>query len=302
MKINSAGYQIRQGFKNIHRNKLFSIASIATIAACIFLFGVFYSLVSNFQFMMDNAEKQIAVTVFFDEDTTEERVKEIGNEISSRSEVDRIEYTSPEQAWTEFQGQYFEGKEYLAEGFKDDNPLANSGSYSVYLNEAAAQEGLVTYIEGLEGVRQVNKNNEVAKNIATGARLVEYVAAAIIIILLAVAVFLITNTIVLGITVRKDEISIMKYVGATDSFVNAPFFVEGMVIGLIGSAIPLVVMFFLYKHIVSYILGHFSVMKGIFDFLPTMRVFAVLIPVSLILGLAIGALGSFFALRKHSNV
>ena len=95
MRINSAGYQIRQGFKNIHRNKLFSIASIATIAACIFLFGVFYSMVSNFQYMMDNAEKQIAVTVFFDEDTTESRIKEIGEEISSRSEVNRIEYTSP---------------------------------------------------------------------------------------------------------------------------------------------------------------------------------------------------------------
>ena len=302
MKINSAGYQIRQGFKNIHRNKLFSVASIATIAACIFLFGVFYSMVSNFQYMMDNAEKQIAVTVYFDANIPESKLDDIEDKISARSEVDRVEYTSPEQAWSDFQRQYFEGKEYLAEGFKDDNPLANSGSFSVYLNKAAAQEGLVTYIEGLDGVRQVNKNNEVAKNIATGARLVEYVAAAVIIILLAVAVFLITNTIVLGITVRKDEISIMKYVGATDAFVDAPFFVEGIVIGLIGSAIPLVVLFFLYKHIVSYILGHFSVMKGIFDFLPTANEFVVLIPVSLILGLAIGALGSFFALRKHSNV
>lgn len=302
MKINSAGYQIRQGFKNIHRNKLFSIASIATIAACIFLFGVFYSMVSNFQYMMDNAEKQIAVTVYFDANIPESKLDDIEDKISARSEVDRVEYTSPEQAWSDFQRQYFEGKEYLAEGFKDDNPLANSGSFSVYLNKAAAQEGLVTYIEGLDGVRQVNKNNEVAKNIATGARLVEYVAAAVIIILLAVAVFLITNTIVLGITVRKDEISIMKYVGATDAFVDAPFFVEGIVIGLIGSAIPLVVLFFLYDHIVSYIIGHFSFMKGIFDFLPTGDVFVVLVPVSLILGLAIGALGSFFALRKHSNV
>ncbi len=302
MKINSAGYQIRQGFKNIHRNRTFSIASIATIAACIFLFGIFFSMVTNFQYMMDNAEKQIAVTVFFDEDASEERVKEIGNEIQARAEVDRIEYTSPEQAWTDFQGQYFEGKEYLAEGFKDDNPLANSGSYSVYLTEAAAQEGLVTYIESIDGVRQVNRNNEVAKNLAAGARLVGYVGAAVIIILLAVAIFLITNTIVLGITVRKDEISIMKYVGATDSFVNAPFFVEGIVIGLIGSAIPLVVLFFLYGQICDYILGRFTMLRGIFDFLPVGNVFVILIPISLVLGIAIGALGSFFALRKHSNV
>ena len=192
--------------------------------------------------------------------------------------------------------------EYLAEGFKDDNPLANSASYSVYLADTSKQDSLVSYLEGIENVRQVNRSAEVARNISTAARLAGYVSIAVIIILLAVSIFLITNTIVLGITVRKDEISIMKYVGATDGFVNAPFFVEGIAIGLIGSIIPLFALFFLYRQIIEFVMTRFSVLNNLLAFLPVMTVFRVLIPVSLILGLVIGILGSLFALRKHENV
>lgn len=133
-------------------------------------------------------------------------------------------------------------------------------------------------------------------------KIVGYVSVAIIIILLAVSIFLITNTIILGITVRKEEITIMKYVGATDGFVEAPFFVEGLTIGLIGAAVPVTILYFLYNNIIGAIASKFSLLSSILTFLPAGQVFAVLIPVSLVLGLAIGFLGSFFALRKHANV
>ena len=285
MKISSFFYLIGQGLKNIRRNKLFSIASIATIAACIFLFGIFYSILANFQYMMKSAESQVAVTVFFDNDTSDERIKQIGEEIQTQSK-------------SEYFGEY----EYLAEGFKDDNPLANSASYSVYLNDTSKQTELVTYIEGIDGVRQVNRSDEVARNLSSMTKIVGYVSVAIIIILLAVSIFLITNTIILGITVRKEEITIMKYVGATDGFVEAPFFVEGLTIGLIGAAVPVTILYFLYNNIIGAIASKFSLLSSILTFLPAGQVFAVLIPVSLVLGLAIGFLGSFFALRKHANV
>ena len=289
MKISTFGYQFKQGFKNIHRNRLFSIASIATIAACIFLFGVFYSIAANSQHMIKNA-------------ASDSRISAIGEEIKLREEVDHVEFTTAEEAWENFKSQYFGEYEYLAEGFKDDNPLANSASYSVYLADTSKQDTLVTYLEGIENVRQVNKSTEVAQNISTAAKLAGYVSIAVIIILLAVSIFLITNTIVLGITVRKDEISIMKYVGATDGFVNAPFFVEGIAIGIIGSIIPLVALFFLYRQIIEFVMTRFSMLNNLLAFLPVMTVFKVLIPVSLLLGLAIGILGSLFALRKHENV
>lgn len=302
MKISSFFYLIGQGLKNIRRNKLFSIASIATIAACIFLFGIFYSILANFQYMMKSAESQVAVTVFFDNDTSDERIKQIGEEIQTQSAVDRISYTSAEEAWENYKSEYFGEYEYLAEGFKDDNPLANSGSYSVYLNDTSKQTELVTYIEGIDGVRQVNRSDEVARNLSSMTKIVGYVSVAIIIILLAVSIFLITNTIILGITVRKEEITIMKYVGATDGFVEAPFFVEGLTIGLIGAAVPVTILYFLYNNIIGAIASKFSLLSSILTFLPAGQVFAVLIPVSLVLGLAIGFLGSFFALRKHANV
>lgn len=302
MKIRSLAYHIKDGFKNIHRNKMFSLASIATITACIFLFGVFYSIVVNFQYMIKKAETEVCVTVFFDEDLSETDIKKLGDEISKREEVSRVKYVSAEEAWESFKGEYFAAYPELAEGFKDDNPLANSSSYEVYLKDASNQGTLVKYLENRDGIRQVNRSEVTASGLASAARLVSYVAVAVIVVLLAVSIFLITNTIVIGITVRKDEISIMKYIGATDAFVNAPFFVEGIVIGLVGSIIPIVILRFVYENIINFVMNKFSILQNILAFMPVNDVFRILVPVGILLGIGIGALGSFFAVRKHANV
>lgn len=302
MRIRSLGHHIKEGFKNIYRNRLFSLASIATITACIFLFGVFYSIVINFNYMLKEVENDICITVFFDEGLTQEDIKEIGDDIAQRVEVSNIHYTSAQEAWDKFKDEYFKDYPELAEGYKDDNPLINSDSYEVYLNDASMQSSLVTYIENLEGVRQVNRSEITANSLSSAAKLVGYVALAIIIILLAVSVFLITNTIVIGITVRKEEISIMKFIGATDAFVNAPFFVEGILIGVFGSIIPLLILGYMYQGVVSYVLEKFSILNNILVFMPAAEVFKVLAPVSIILGIGIGIVGSFFAVRKHANV
>ena len=301
MKIRSLWYHIADGFKNIHRNRLFSLASMATIAACIFLFGVFYSLIANFQYMIQSAESEIAVTVFFNDDLDETGILKLGDTISQRSEVNRIHYTTAEEAWDNFKSEYFAEYPELAEGFTD-NPLASSASYEVYLNNADDQKELVEYLENLDGVRQVNRSEATASGLASAARLVSYVAIAIIAILLAVSIFLITNTIVIGITVRKDEISIMKYIGATDAFVNAPFFVEGIILGLVGALIPTIILRYIYSGLVNYVLSKFSVLQNILNFLPASSVFSVLVPISVFLGIVIGIVGTFFAVRKHADV
>ena len=302
MKIRSLFYHIKDGFKNIYRNRLFSLASIATIAACIFIFGVFYSIVMNFQYMIKKAENEVCVTIFFDEGLSETDIRKLGDTIKSRVEVSNIHYTSAEEAWDNFKTDYFAEYPELAEGFKDDNPLVNSASYEVYLKDASMQSTLVTYLENLDGIRQVNRSEATASSLASAARLVSYIAIAVIIILLAVSIFLITNTIVIGITVRKDEISIMKYIGATDAFVNAPFFVEGIVIGVIGAIIPVAILAYIYQSMVSFIINKFSVLSNILAFMPAKDVFQVLIPVAIALGIGIGFIGSFFAVRKHADV
>ncbi len=302
MKISTFGYSMRQGVKNIGRNKMFSVASIATMSACIFLFGLFYAIVINFNYIVEKAEEGVAITVFFNEDATDEQKEEIGESLKKAEGVLEVNYVSADEAWDSFQDDYFGESAELAEGFKSDNPLANSDNYEVYMSDVSKQKDVVAFAEGLEGVRKVNKSDVVAKTLTSVNKLVGYISAAIIAILLAVSVFLISNTVTMGVTVRREEIAIMKYIGAKDGFVRAPFVFEGLLIGLVGAVIPLTALYFMYEKAIQYIMSKFSLLNNIVDFLPVMEVYRTLLPVGLALGVGIGFLGSFFTIRKHLRV
>jgi len=293
---------MKQGVKNIGRNKMFSIASVATMAACIFLFGLFYSIVINFNYIVEKAEEGVAITVFFEEDATKSQKDKIGDELKTADGVLEVNYISADEAWDKFKGDYFGESGDLAEGFKSDNPLANSDNYEVYMEDVSKQKDVVAFAEGLEGVRKVNKSDVVAKTLTSVNKLVGYVSVAIIAILLAVSIFLISNTVTMGITVRREEIAIMKYIGAKDGFVRAPFVIEGLIIGAVGAVIPLVMLYFMYDKAISYIMTRFSLLNNIVDFLPVATVYKTLLPVGIILGVGIGFLGSFFTIRKHLKV
>lgn len=302
MKINTFFYSVKQGFKNIFRNKMFSLASIATMAACIFMFGLFYIIITNFTSTVHSIEKGVSVTVFFDKGLSEGEIKSIGDQIAERAEVSRMEYVSAEDAWNAFKDVYFEGKEDLAQGFAGDNPLANSAHYQIYLSDVSMQNSLVTYLKTIDGVREVKESAKVANTLTDFNHLVGYVSAGIILILLCVAVFLISNTVTVGISVRKEEIAIMKLIGATDYLVRAPFIVEGMFIGLIGATIPLLLLYFMYQKIIVYIADRFNFIGSMINFVPVHTVFKTLIPVAVILGVGIGFLGSRLTIRKHLKV
>ena len=302
MRISTVGYSMKQGVKNIGRNKMFSIASVATMAACIFLFGLFYSIVINFNYIVEKAEEGVAITVFFEEDATQSQKDKIGDELKTADGVLEVNYISADEAWDKFKGDYFGESGDLAEGFKSDNPLANSDNYEVYMEDVSKQKDVVAFAEGLEGVRKVNKSDVVAKTLTSVNKLVGYVSVAIIAILLAVSIFLISNTVTMGITVRREEIAIMKYIGAKDGFVRAPFVIEGLIIGAVGAVIPLVMLYFMYDKAISYIMTRFSLLNNIVDFLPVATVYKTLLPVGIVLGVGIGFLGSFFTIRKHLKV
>lgn len=302
MRISTIGYNIKQGLKNIYRNKMFSLASIATMAACIFLFGLFFAIVLNFRNIVQSAEESVGVTVFFDEGLDQTSIDRIGRTIGQREEVSKINFVSAEEAWEDYKEEYFDGSEEAAESFKGDNPLANSANYEVYLSDVSKQESLVAYIESLDGVRQVNKSEAVADTLSNFNVLIGYISAAIIIILFGVALFLISNTVTIGIAVRKEEIAIMKLIGAKDYFVRGPFIVEGVVIGLVGAAIPLAILYVLYNKVISYVMERFHVLTTILTFLPAGDVFRYLLPVGLVLGVGIGLIGSSITIRKHLKV
>ena len=302
MRISTIGYQTKQGFKNIGRNKMFSVASIATMAACIFRFGIFFSIVTNFRYMVQKAEEGVAITVFFDEEATDAQIKKIGDELKSQNGVLKVNFVSADEAWDSFKDEYFGDAKELADGFKDDNPLSGSDNYEVYMSDVSKQKDVVSYAEKLDGVSKVNKSDVVAKTLTSVNRLIYYVSIVLIGILLAVSIFLISNTVTMGITVRREEIAIMKYIGAKDGFVRAPFIIEGLVIGLIGAVIPLVILYFVYDKAVAYVMTKFSLLNNIIEFLPVTTVYRTLLPVGLILGVGIGFIGSAFTIRKHLRV
>ncbi len=215
-----------------------------------------------------------------------------------RPEVSDIKFISAEDAWNSFKQEYL--GEY-ADGFTE-NPLADSANYEIYLNDVSMQRALVTYLEATEGVRMVNRS-ELAATTLTGVNaLIAYVSVGIIAILFAVSVFLISNTVTIGISVRKEEINIMKYIGATDFFVRSPFVIEGMMIGAVGAAIPLGVIYTLYNVVLQYVLERFPMLADLLSFLTVEEIFNVLVPVSLGIGVGIGFLGSIVTVRKHLRV
>ena len=302
MRISTFFYCFRQGIKNLFKNKLFTLASISTMTACIFLFGMFYAIVVNVQTMLDNAESNVCITVFFDNGMTEDEIKVLGDKIGKLEVVARMEYTSPEEAWEKCKVEYFKGHEELAEAFADDNPLADSASYTIYLTDVSLQKDLVDYLRTTEGIRQVNESEVLAESFSGFGKLVAYVSAGIIIILFAVSIFLISNTVTVGITVRKEEIYIMKIIGATDFFVRFPFIVEGIIIGLLGAAIPLGIIYYVYNYVVEYVAETFAILSGIMDFVSIDVIYRSLLPVGLILGIGIGFLGSSITVRRHIKV
>ena len=302
MRISTFWYCLKQGVINICRNIWFSLASIATISACIFLFCMFFSIMANVRNMVQNVESTVGVTVLFEESLSESEIHAIGDKIRERSEVREMDFTSEEEAWETFSKDYFAGVEDLAEGFADDNPLVGSSSYQIFLNDISQQDEFVAYLQSLEGVRRVNYSNSAADGLTSFNTIVGVLSVVIIGVLLSVSVFLISNTINVAAAFRKSENQIMRYIGATNYMIRAPFVVEGIVMGLMGAAVPLAAMYFLYLRSVSYLTARFQILSRIFQFLPLSQIFPYMAAVGGLLGLGIGFFASFFTIRKHLKV
>lgn len=302
MRISTFIYCLKQGLINIRRNLLHSLASTATISACIFLFCLFFAIIGNVRHFAMEAETTVGITVFFDESLSEDDILAIGDQIQARSEVAEMNYISAQEAWESFKTEYFGDMEELAEGFAEDNPLAGSASFEIFLKDISLQDQMVEYLNSIEGVRKVNYSNAAVAGLNSLNRIIGAVSAVIIGVLLAVAVFLISNTISVAAAFRKQENEIMKLIGATNDMIRAPFVVEGLLIGLVGAAIPLAAVFFLYRETADYVTAHYVIMTGIFTPVPIQEMMPVMTAVALALGGGIGFFGSFFTIRKHLRV
>ena len=300
MKIRTLVNSFREGLKGIRRNRMFSLASVGTIAACLFLFGLFFFIVTNVENIMKSAEGGVGITVFFEDGISDAKKKEIGAKIEARKEVREVKYVSADEAWRRYKETSL--KPELVETFGNDNPLAGSDSYTVFVKKIENQAEIVNYISFLDGVRKVNSSGSTVSGFTAINSLVGIISVTIIGLLLSVAIFLISTTIAMGISVRKEEIFIMRMVGATDFFISAPFIIEGVIMGVVGAALPLILLYFIYERAVDVLTERFNALVNVLVFIDIQDEFAVLVPLALAIGVGIGFVGSFFTVRRHIDV
>lgn len=302
-------YCFRQALSNLKKNLLFSAASAITIAACIFLFCIFYSIVMNVQHITYTAETTIGISVFFNNGVTKEEKDSFAEEIKKHGGVKEISYKSADEAWESFKEDYFgDQSEELAKAFADDNPLAESDSYEIFLNNIEDQEAEVEFIRSFSIVREVNYANQVVSTLKSLNRVMYVLSVLLIGILFAISIFLISNTINLAAHFRKRENQIMRMIGATDGMIRAPFVIEGTLIGLIGAALPLSAMYFIYSRaeltVTAYLgeNGRLSSFSDIVELIPLINIYPKLLMAGLALGVGMGFIVSFITIRKHLKV
>ena len=299
MSFKAFSYSVKEGLKSIARNRMFSLASVGTMVSCLFMLSVFLCLLINFHSIVGSAESTVSISVYFSSDIDEKRITEIGKDISAREEVATVKYKTADEAWSTFAKDYYGDDEDLIASFGEDNPLGDSDSYVVTLKNIEDQEEMTKYLNAISGVRYVNSPLNTTDMLMKLNRIISVTSLALIVILFLVSIFLISNTVVVAISVRREEIAIMKLIGATDQFICGPFIVEGVIIGVIGSLIPLILLFVLYQLLIHFVQHDLSQMVSWLELMSTGKVFAILIPVNIILGIGIGLLGSIFTVKKH---
>ncbi len=302
MVLRNLPYLLGQGIRNIFKHKLASSLSLIIMVATIFLFSSAYAILMNVSAVVEEAESNVGVTVFFDEGLTEEDIWEIGDRIGADENIARMVYTSAEEAWESFKLIYFEGDETLAEGFAENNPLANCASYEIFLSDLSKQQEFVDYLRTVSGVRKVNYSNVVAEGLNNVGDIIRRTTMIVLAVLIIIAVSLISNSISLTIAMRADEIHIQRYLGASASFIRLPFLLEGAVIGLVGAAIPLVPLWFYYDKVLADVSEKLSAFGSFLNFLGRGEIFKVVTPVSLLLGVGVGLLGGVLSIRRHVRV
>lgn len=295
-------YGVREGTKNIFRNKMFSLASLGTIIACVFLLGVFLAVILNVRSTVKQMESSVGISVFFESGVSREQKKQIGKEIRKKEDVATMRYVTAEEAWDTYKEDVFKGNEELLEGFEGKNPLGESDSYEITLKEVKSYKEVTSQLQKIDGVRKVRYSEGAAEGMTKMNVMGTYLAAAIILILMGVSVFLVSNTVSVGVAVREEEIAIMKLIGASNGFVKAPFRAEGIMIGLLGSMIPVAVICIGYEGIITWLNDKFHVVTVFMKFVPIREVVMYLLPLSLLVGLVIGLLGSSITMRKYLKV
>ena len=299
MRYNVLTYLIGEGFSNIFKNKKQAATSFGTMCVIMIFFGVCFILVGNFNHFIEQVESEQGIQAFIESDATDQEVTEIGNQIKDLQGVNTVEFVSKEEALQQMKDRLGE-KSYLLDGYEENNVFP--ASYVVKLTDLTQTSNVKSQIEGMNNIKKVTSSDETIAalvNVANGIKIGSYI---IIAALVFISIFIISNIIKLTVYARRKEISIMKYVGATNSFIRWPFIVEGVIIGLVSGAISLVIIASIYL-LVEQNIGFIGFLSNLgLTLLEFSEMFNLILIVYLVLGVGIGVLGSTLSMRKYLKV
>lgn len=293
--MNKFGYLLKEGFRSISTHGFMSFASVTIIIACLIIMGSFSLLAVNIDTLISELESQNEMLAFVNENISETDAKALETQITSIDNVSKVEFESREQAMEEFKKGYENSSL-----FDDIDATVFRDRYIVYLNDISKMEQTKADIEKVDGIANVSAQLEISQGLVTVRNVVAAVSLVLIVILFIVSVFIMSNTIKLTTFGRREEIAIMKMVGATNAFIRTPFIIEGLVLGILGSAIA----FFLEWGIYTLICN--KVMTSIVGSYVSVLPFAALaLPVGLVflgVGVVVGAFGGSIAIRNYLKV
>lgn len=296
---------VKDGFRGILRNGLMSLASIGTITACLMILGLTYCVVVNVQSFASGLDGNLGMVAFLKAGVTEEEVQNLMYKLDTRDDVKDYKYVSADDAWKDFKQEMLGGDELTEElmgELDSDNPLANSANIEIFPVQSQDQQSIVDFLENEPVVRKINYSANASKALASLGSLVTYVGMALMAFLIFVALLLIANTIKLSLYIRRHEINIMKYIGATDGFVRLPFIVEGIFIGCLGAILPTVIIYLGYDGLINALNTRFTAVTSLVEFMSVSEVMQGLLPIFVVLSVVVGALGSIISIRKHLKV
>ena len=299
MRYNIFGYLIGEGFRNLLKNKKSTIASLMIMCATMFIFGIFFLIGQNVQAIMTQVEEQQAMQVFLELDATDEEIEEVGNKIRAIEYVNTAQLVTKEDALNEVKS-WLKDSQHILDSYAQQNPF--KASYVINLTDLTKMEEVEQEIKKIENVNKVNFRDDTVDTLLNIANGVGTVSVVIAVLLIVISIFIISNTIKLTVHDRRKEISIMKYVGATNGFIRWPFMVEGIIIGIVAALLSVLLLGGVYNLATGQAGVTDITAKIQISLLQFSSMFKMLIIIYLILGTGIGAIGSAISMKKYLEV
>lgn len=296
MRISTIKFSIVDALKSLKRNKTISSAAAATVAATLFILGVFWLTIQNVNQGILEVESRVEVKVILKDNMTMLQQRDIEKKIKDVDGVEDVSYETKAQAIEKFRKQLGEQNKGLLDGLDKDNPMPNS--YIIKVQKPEVVSNVVSAIKGMPGIDEIKDGRDIVNKIITITRSIKWIGSVMFVILMGVSLFLIGNTIKLTVYSRRREIGIMKYIGATDWFIRWPFIIEGMIIGVAGGIVADIILYYAYR------MAYTKVSSGLvmIQLVEPQYVLTNILGLFILVGMIIGAAGSISSIRKFLDV